>query len=111
MVGVFKVLHSLEETGRAAMSVVKGIHRVAMVVGTSRVAVVVAAVIVVGIGASMNVGIAALENEKGSSNFLILNCFLLAWWFTFLHLFFASLVLLFLGVCASTNGDLVGLLG
>ena len=64
-----------------------------------------------GIGPSMKVSIAALDSEKGSSNFLILNCFLLAWSFTFLHLFFASLVSVFFEVCAFVNGDMVGLLG
>ena len=81
MVGVFRVLGGLEETGRVAMAVVKGISRVAMMMvkGPSRVAVVVAVVLVVGTGVSVKVDIDALDSEKGSSNFLILNCFLLAW--------------------------------
>ena len=58
MVGVFRVLASLEEA--------------------SSIAVVVAAVLVVVIGASVKEGIAALDSEKGSSNFLILTYFLLA---------------------------------
>ena len=83
------------------MAVVKGIGRVTMAV---------AAVLLVGIGASMKVGIAALDSEKGSSNFLILNCFLLVWWLTFLLLFLESPVF-FLGVCAFTSGAMVGLVG
>ena len=112
MVGVFRMLGSLEETSRVAVAVVKGIGRVAVAVvkGTCRIAVAMAAVLVVGVGASMKVGIAALDSEKDSSNFLILNCFQLAWWFTLLLLFIESLVFFFLGVCAFTNSDLVGLL-
>ena len=64
IVSVFRVLGSLEGTGRDTRAVVEG---------TGRGAVVVAAVLAVGIDASMKVVIAALGSEKVSSNFLILN--------------------------------------
>ena len=103
MVDVFRVLCGLEGTGRVAVAVVEGTME-----RTGRAAMVVAAVLV---GASMKVVIVALDSKEGSSNFLILNCFLLAWWFTFLLLFLESLVFFFLGVSAFTSGDMMGLLG
>ena len=79
--------------------------------GTGRFAVMVVAVFVVSIDTSVKVGITALDSEKGSSNCLNLYCLLLAWWFTFLILFFGFLVFFVLGVCEFENGDIVGLSG